>query len=365
MPPLVYLVAGIAICGVSADSVIRTLIVPRGVSSRISAGITLVVLGGFRFVARRTRTYRTRDSVLAPAAPLLIIVLLFTWIFLFHLGFTLLLMVPGDLQFGDAFLESGSSLLTLGFAWSGRVQLSFVDFIAAATGPVVIGLLIGFLPALYAAYNRRERMVTVMHARASEPNWGPEVLARQALLGNIDQLPAFWDEWEHWAADVSESHSSYPILIALRSTKSRRNWAVALLAAMDAAALQLAVAPGQPQGAARMMLRQGMVCFNDLAENVGFKGWEDPALAEADPDDVTLPAEEFYQAVERLTVAGFPCERTGEEAWLVFREWRSFYEAPAYHLCAHIDAVPAPWSGERTPPLPVERPPTMIHRTVD
>ncbi len=365
MAQVLLLTAGVLICLATADSVIRTLVVPRGATSRIASGISAAVFGAFRFVARRTSTNEARDRVLAPAAPLVIVVWLFSWLVLFMIGFTLILMVTGQLMFGDAWHEAGSSLLTLGFAWSGRVQLSTVDFVAAATGPVIIGLLIGFLPALYTSYNRRERMVTVMHARASEPNWGPEVLARQALLGSLDELPGFWHEWEHWAADVSESHSSYPILIGLRSTKARRNWAVALLAAMDAAALQLAVAPQLPPGSARMMLRQGMACFADLAAQQGLRDTADPVLAEPRPDDVTLPRQDFFDAVERVSDAGFPCTRTGEDAWLVFRQWRSFYERQAYYLCDHIDAVPAPWSGSRTPALPVERPTTMIHRTVD
>ncbi len=359
------LAAGVAICLLTADSVIRTLIVPRGITSRWSVWISTAVVGAFRNVACRTRSYASRDRVLAPAAPVVIILLLFSWLMLFMLGFALILMVTGGLAFGDAWHESGSSLLTLGFAWSGRVQLSTVDFIAAATGPILIGLLIGYLPALYGAYNRRERMVTLMHARASEPNWGPEVLARQALLGTLRELPSFWGEWEHWAADVSESHSSYPILIAFRSTKPRRNWAVALLAAMDAAALQLSVAPSLPQGSARMMLRQGMACMHDLADMIGLTSDVDPVLAEPRPDLVTLTRSEFDDAVDRLVESGFPCERTGEEAWLLFRQWRSFYEVQAYYLCDRINAVPAPWSGPRTPPLPVEKPTTLIHRTVE
>ncbi|MFN8124890.1 MAG: hypothetical protein U0R64_00040 [Candidatus Nanopelagicales bacterium] len=365
MPQILLLVAGVLICLVTADSVIRTLVVPRGVTSRIAGAISRVVFAWIRGVARRTSSYEARDRVLTPAAPLVIIIWLFSWLLLFMFGFALILMVTGQLAFPDAWHEAGSSLLTLGFAWSGRVQLSTVDFIAAATGPVVIGLLIGFLPALYASYNRRERMVTVMHARASEPNWGPEVLARQAMLGSLDQLPVLWHEWELWAADVSESHTSYPILIGLRSTKPRRNWAVALLAAMDAAALQLAVAPALPQGSARMMLRQGMACFGDLAALQGYQSAVDPVLAEPQPERVTLTQGEFHDAVARLSESGFPCGRTGEDAWLIFRRWRSFYEEQAYYLCDRIDAVPAPWSGPRTPPLPVERPTSMIHRTVD
>ena len=48
-----------------------------------------------------------------------------------------------------------------------------------------------------------------------------------------------------------------------------------------------------------------------------------------------------------LSHVGFPMERTAEEAWPDFRGWRVNYETVAYHLCDHLTAPPAPWSGRR------------------
>ena len=69
MTQALLLAAGVAICLLTADSVVRTLIVPRGITSRWSVWITTAVVGGFRFVACRTKTYESRDRLLAPAAP--------------------------------------------------------------------------------------------------------------------------------------------------------------------------------------------------------------------------------------------------------------------------------------------------------
>jgi hypothetical protein len=54
---------------------------------------------------------------------------------------------------------------------------------------VVVALLIAYLPALYAAFNRRETLVTMLEALAGAPPWGPELLARQALIGDVGYLP--------------------------------------------------------------------------------------------------------------------------------------------------------------------------------
>jgi hypothetical protein len=79
---------------------------------------------------------------------------------------------------------SGSSLFTLGFATpDGTVPYGIV-FVAAISGIAVIALVIGYMPTLYAAYNRRETLVTMLEALSGTPPWGPELLARQQLIGN-------------------------------------------------------------------------------------------------------------------------------------------------------------------------------------
>jgi hypothetical protein len=46
---------------------------------------------------------------------------------------------------------------------------SVTDFLAAASGLVIVALQIAYLPTLYAAYNRRETEVTLLGPRAGSP----------------------------------------------------------------------------------------------------------------------------------------------------------------------------------------------------
>ena len=80
-------------------------------------------------------------------------------------------------------------------------------------------------------------------SRAGEPSWGPEILIRHQLVEIVDALPAFYDEWETWAADFSESHSTYPVLLLFRSPDPWSSWVTALLSVLDAGAMQLALNP--------------------------------------------------------------------------------------------------------------------------
>jgi hypothetical protein len=75
-----------------------------------------------------------------------------------------------------------------------------------------------------------------------------------------------------------------------------------------------------------------------------------------------VSAEDFASACAMLRAFGYSMERSVDDAYLHFRGWRANYEAVAYELAARIDAVPAPWSGPRRPPLPVIEPAMPANR---
>src|SRR5206468_4873728 len=136
------------------------------------------------------------------------------WLGLFYLGYALVLQALDREGLKSAFAQAGSSLLTLGYAGPSDAPLTVVDYLAAATGLVVVALQIGYLPTLYGAFNRREVEVTLLTGRAGTPAWGPEILARTRFGFNAEDdgpvMDEFYLQWERWAADVSESHTNYP-----------------------------------------------------------------------------------------------------------------------------------------------------------
>lgn len=365
---IIELLLGITVVFSTWVSLIATLVVPRGLHIRSIKLVADLVRAPFQLAADRAEAYETKDRLLAWAAPLSILADLLSWLFLFVIGYGLVLAalsgLTGPSGFGlwTGLREAGSSVFTLGFASGDRDRLTAVDFFAAATGPVAIGLLVGYLPALYGAYAKREAEVTMLQARAGAPAWGPEILMRHVQIPGLrDGLPVLYRGWERWAAEISESHTSYPVLIHFRSPRPMRNWLIGLLAVMDAAALELSLNPGNPNPDVRLALRAGFTCLRDIADVVGLKYDADP-----DPDGpITLSFAEFSQGIDLLKYAGYPMQRTPEEAWPHFRGWRANYEPNAYALAYLIDAVPAPWSGPRRTPgqqvtvrTPIDRKPS-------
>ncbi|MEA2517888.1 MAG: hypothetical protein QOG16_1726 [Actinomycetota bacterium] len=336
------LVVGVILVVAAGSSVIRTLIVPRGLQSVMSRKVALYARRFFHFLARRFDTYEERDRVLAFQAPSFLLLLLSAWLVMFLVGYALILW-PFIISFPVALLESGSSVFTLGFAGTHSVAPTIIDFAAAATGLVVVALLVGYLPTLYSAFNRRETMVTMLQSRAGAPAWGPEILLRYQNVDLVDQLPALYTEWERWAADVSESHTNYPVLIFFRSPHPLRSWILGLLAVMDSAALYLALAPERAPTEARLCLRMGFLCLRDIATFLGMQFDTDPLPT----DPISLTFDEFNAGIERAVEIGFPIERTPEEAWPHFRGWRVNYEEVAYSIANVVSAPPGPWSGPR------------------
>jgi hypothetical protein len=264
------------------------------------------------------------------------------WAGCFIVAFSLMLEVTTH-NFGGAFLQATGALFTVGTVHLGGTQDTAVDIAAGAIWAVVVALQIAYLPALYGSFNRRESLVAMLESRAGVPAWGPEVLARHQLVGIVDALPGFYAEWEVWAADLAESHTTYPVLLVFRSPEPWFSWLVGLIAVLDAAAMHLALAPSTASSQARLCLRMGLTALNRIAKTLRWP--VDPDPSPEGPIDLTY--EEFAEAVEMLESTGFPTERTAEEAWPDFRGWRVNYETVAYRLCDRVTAPPAPWSGPR------------------
>jgi hypothetical protein len=350
----------------SASSVIGTMVVSRSVSSRLTRWVDRAVDRTYQLVVtaryadspgdseeRRQEGYRRRDRLLATQAAAILVTQLAAWLLVAYVGFALLLWPFAARGVVSAFVDAGSSLFTLGFAVPTGAAPAVIVFLAAAAGLVILTLQIAYLPTLYAAFNRRETDVSLLNARGGVPSWGPELLARtHYALGSgtstLDTMPGLYAQWERWASDVAESHTTYLQLVRFRSPQPLSSWVTSLLSVLDSAALFLALSPtAAPVVPARLCLRSGFLCFNRIARAMGF-----PIPLEPDPAaGISLSYDEFLKAVDRMREVDFPIERDPEQAWPDFVGWRVNYEQAAYAVAAAVYAVPALWSGPRKQPV--------------
>jgi hypothetical protein len=109
--------------------------------------------------------------------------------------------------------------------------------VEAGVGIGFLAMVIGYLPVIYQAFSRREVGISLLDARAGSPPTAGELLIRHARAGRMEELADLLKEWERWAADILESHLSYPVLTFYRSQHDRESWLAALTAIIDTCAL--------------------------------------------------------------------------------------------------------------------------------
>ena len=353
--------AGICLLAITWSSVVKTLLIPRNMRSLITTVVARSVLTGYRLAVSRISDMTRREDALAAGPSVFLVSLLICWIAFLYVAYALMLLPFANSSPVTALRLSGSSIFTLGFAVPAGPGPYVITFVAALSGIAVIALMIGYMPTLYSAYSRRETLVTMLEALSGAPPWGPELLARQRLVGNVAYLDRLYERWAEWAADISESHTTYRTLIYFRSRKPLQAWPLALLAVLDAAALHQALCPDSAPREARPLLRIGYSAMRSVAATLGVPVNEDPH-----PDDpLVLTRDEFDAAVRHLADAGWTFDRQPDDAWPHFRGWRVNYETAAYNVAAHLDLPPAPWSGARArlgavapmPQRPVNREP--------
>ena len=334
---------GLGLLMLTGSSVIKTLLIPRNLSSSIGTAVARSVRAIYGYRTAGIDDVHRREKILASGAPTYLFVLLVCWIACLYVAYALMLLPFTHHSVVSALRLSGSSLFTLGFATPAGAAPYGIVFAAAISGLGVIALMIGYMPTLYAAYNRRETLVIMLEALSGKPPWGPELLARQQLIRNTSYLPRLYERWTEWAADISESHTTYRVLIFFRSRYPEQAWPLALLAVLDAAALHLSLNPHSAPAEIRPLLRVGYITMRSVAGTLGIQVSDDPH-----PDDpLVLTKDDFDEAVQHLAEAGWTFERPPDEAWMHFRGWRVNYETAAHGIAAFLDLPPALWSGPR------------------
>jgi len=163
---------GLFLFVITTISLLRTVVVPRALTSVISDAIARSITQIHKFIANRRKSYVKQDAVLAWNGPMIIVGQLASWLLLYFAAYGLWIYGIGGVDFGDAFRQAGSSLFTLGFADSTNAGPTILAFLAAATGPIVIALLIGFLPTIYGAYIDREVNISLLGVSGGQPSWG-------------------------------------------------------------------------------------------------------------------------------------------------------------------------------------------------
>ena len=328
---------GLSVIARTVLSAVRTFVVPRGDNDAISRLVFRVLLKVFGLIAPASRPYAFRDRIMAYYGPIGLVLLPAWWLALLIVGFAAIYFALG-LPPGDAFVDSGSSLLTLGFARPVLPGGELVAFIEAAIGLALVALLISYLPTIYAAFSRRELLVSLLEVRADTPPSPIVMITRMERLAGLEALHDMWERWEQWFADVEESHSSLPVLVFYRSQQPGHSWVNAAGAMMDTAAIVRSSVAIPMDVQADLMIRAGYLALRRIG--VYFRIPYDEHPKPGDPTSVDRSR--FDAALDVLAASGVPLVADRDQAWLDFNGWRVNYDAVLRRL-ERLTMAPTSW----------------------
>src|SRR5437867_1944405 len=292
-------IAGIAIvAGILLDA-FETIVLPRRITRtfRLTSWFYRNTWVPWARGARRIKSPARREAVLGYFGPSSLILLLVLWAFGLIFGFALLQYGAGEhlqlsnerVSFGALMYHSGETFFTLGYGDITPVSpvARALAVLEAGMGFAFLGVVIGYLPTIYSAFSRREIEISLLDARAGSPPSATELLTR--AVSSLDQgtLDRLFHDWERWAAEVLESHLSYPVLSFYRSQHSNQSWLGALTVILDATALVIAGMDGVSSEQARWTFKIARHALVDLAQVVNAR-YDPNAHDRLNPDDLQL-----------------------------------------------------------------------------
>ena len=346
--------AGVACVLLTLVSAVKTVVVPRAAPVLITRCVFAGVRALFTVALWRRRDYRSRDRVMALYAPFGLLALPLVWLALVAIGFMAIYWSLGVHPLWEAFLESGSSLLTLGFRTPTDTVGAILTFSEAILGLGLLALVVSYLPSTYSSFSRRELMVTSLDTQAGSPPSAAELLERLARIDGIGELDAFWQEWARWFADIAETHTSTPTLVFFRSPQPERSWVIAAGTVLDAAALVTSTLDVPKQPSAALCIRSGYLALRNIGDFFAMPYDRNPA-----PDGpISIMRAEYDAVCRRLSDAGATLKPDRDRTWRDFVGWRVNYDALLLRFASLCTAPPAPWSSDRAVPfhrLPIAR----------
>lgn len=324
----------------------ETVVLPRRVQRqyRISAWFYRKTWIPFRRICSKIKSASRRENALGYFGPLSLIFLLALWAVGLVFSFALLQYGAGrhlqlnnePITFARLIYQSGETFFTLGYGDIVPVSeiARALSVLEAGMGFGFLGTVIGYLPTIYSAFSRREIEISLLDARAGSPPTAAELLGRFGKNTQQEVLDRIFRDWERWAAEVLESHLSYPALSFFRSQHNNQSWLAALTTILDASSLVIAGVDGLRNDQAKITFAMARHAVVDLAQVVNAR--YDPGV----PD--RLPPAELERFRRELADRGVQIKDDPEQEQKL-NQLRTLYEPYAQGVARNLLITLPPW----------------------
>lgn len=338
--------AGAAIFLIVLWDAFESIILPRRVTRRFRLARVFYKSTWriWKLVMRLVSSRKRREALLGFYGPLSLLVLVAVWAVGLVLGFGLMQYGAGSAvnmsgsepSFMTDIYLSGTTFFTLGLGdVVPRSALARALVVAeAGFGFGFLAAVIGYLPFIYGSFSKREVDISLLDSRAGTPPTAGELLRRHSYVHGLAALRDLLKDWELWAAELMESHLSYPVLAFFRSQHDNQSWIASLTAILDTCALLMVGIEDACEKQAELTFAIARHAVADLSQVFGTA----PAAL---PHD-RLPAEELRRIRDTLAQHGLKL-LDGEDADRRLLELRRMYEPYIHALAAYLNQTLPPW----------------------
>jgi hypothetical protein len=338
--------AGVAIFAIVVWDAFESIILPRRVTRkfRLTRVFYKFTWKNWKLLTQLIPSRKSREALLSFFGPLSLLVLVGVWAVGLVLGFGMMQygagsavnMNGGQPGFATDVYLSGTTFFTLGLGdvvpQTGLARVLVVT--EAGFGFGFLAAVIGYLPFIYGSFSKREVNISLLDARAGTPPTAGELLRRHAYPGGGEALRQLFKDWEFWAAELMESHLSYPVLAFFRSQHDNQSWIAALTAILDSCALVKVAVSDTCRRQAELTFAIARHAAVDLSQV--FK-----TQPRALPHD-RLPADDLKQIRDLLAQNGL---KPGDINKMRERleELRKMYEPYLFALAEYLSLSLPPW----------------------
>jgi Ion channel len=356
MPPIIpfpgAFFAGVAIFLIVVWDAFEAIILPRRVTRRfrLTRFFYRTTWRSWKFFARRLSNRKTREALLGFFGPMSLLLLIIVWAVGLVLGFGLMqygagsainISGPGsELGFWTDLYLSGTTFFTLGLGdVVPRSHLARVLVVAeGGFGFGFLAAIIGYLPTTYSSFSKREVDISLLDSRAGTPPTAAELLRRHSYDGGLEALRDLLKDWEHWSAELMESHLSYPVLAFFRSQHDNQSWIASLTAILDVCALLKVGVEGACERQADLTFAIARHAVVDLSQVFGTEP-RHPSQDRLTPEDLRRIRDTLAQDGLKL--------HDGAEADAKLAKLRKMYEPYIHALATYLAQPLPPWIPEK------------------
>jgi Ion channel len=310
-------ILGVLLIAIGLWDVFETIVLPRRVTRRVRLTRLFyrTTWKPWQLVAHTIeKKHKRREIFLSIFGPLSLLALLMVWAVTVVFGFAMIHWGIGSrvgaigtrAGFFTDLYYSGTTFFTLGLGDIAPISVGAraMTVLEASIGFGMLALVIGYLPVLYQAFSRREVNISMLDARAGTPPTASELLRRHQEGQSMASLDEWLRDWEMWAADLMESHLSYPVLCFFRSQHDNQSWLAALSTVLDVCSLVMVGIDGLSKWQAQLTFKMARHALVDISQVFNTSPVEHNGLRLTDEELARLRSQLSSQGVVLSQEAG-------------------------------------------------------------